>query len=163
MTKTSAPPQPSADEKRDHPRAAVEARTWARNPSQFASDSYDAAHTLGFPSKLTSLSFSGAKLLASSPLGTVGERVELVLPTTSHGENISAIGRVVRIERTERGYATALQFARVSVPDQMRLAQVLSILLSDLEAVEDQNAEDPAVSRSDTQVDASHPPTHYGL
>ncbi|MDH3691524.1 MAG: PilZ domain-containing protein [Gammaproteobacteria bacterium] len=126
-----------ADDKRRYPRANVDAQTWARNPSRFVSESYDEKNSLGSPSKLTSLSFSGAKVMAPSALGTVGERVELILPTTPQGESISVIGKIVRVDRSDQGFGTAVQFARISVPDQVRLARVLSILLGVAESQEE--------------------------
>lgn len=120
-------------ERRGYARAVVDAPTWVRIPSKFATDHYSAAEALGIPSKLKDLSFSGAKIVGSLPLGRVGERLELVLPVLS-GEYISVIGQIVRVGNDDHECATAVRFSRVSVSDQEQLSHVMGILLSKQEA-----------------------------
>lgn len=116
-------------EKRRYARAAVDAPTWVRIPTQFASDHYSAEEALGIPSKLKDLSFSGAKVVGTLPVGRVGETIELVLPVT-RGGYISVMGEIVRVDGNQREAVTAVHFSRISVSDQEQLSEVMGILLS---------------------------------
>lgn len=125
--------RPHPQEKRGYARAIVDAPTWVRIPSKFATDHYSSEDTLGIPSKLKDISFSGAKIVGSLPLGRIGERLELVLPVMS-GEYISVIAEIVRVEGKLDECATAVRFSRVSISDQEQLSNVLGILLANQDA-----------------------------
>lgn len=133
-------------EKRRYARVAVDAPTWVRIPSQFASDHYSAEEALGIPSKLKDLSFSGAKVAGTLPVGRVGETIELVLPVT-RGGYISVMGEIVRVDRNERETATAVHFSRISISDQEQLSEVMGILLSRQNATDSSTAKELALNR----------------
>ncbi|MDH3689796.1 MAG: AAA family ATPase [Gammaproteobacteria bacterium] len=112
-------------EKRTHARASVNAITWVRNLSMSATSG---PRFLQNTFTLADLSLRGARLMGSDPLGSVRDKLELVLPTDS-GKNAYVRGRIVRVEHQEHTHTTAVHFTHASVPDQLSLSKVVSILL----------------------------------
>lgn len=115
------------EEHRQFERVSADFKIWAHNTTRFAGGGVESPDTLGVPCRFSDLSFCGAKILGSVPLGSPADQLEISFPVVGD-RTISLIGTMVRSEQDSGGFYTAVRFTRISVDDQWRLSQVLSEL-----------------------------------
>ncbi len=110
-------------DKRQYERVPAHTPISIRNSSRFtaAMRSSSAGDT---PCSLADLSYGGAKLVGSVPIGQPDDRLELVIPL-SDGNQLSVIGTIVRSDWHDDEYVAGVRFVRISVEDEMKLTDVL--------------------------------------
>ena len=117
-------------EKRQYERVPTEAQISIRNSTQFTAAAMRTASSLDTPCQLADLSYGGAKLVGSTPLGEPQDRLEMVLPLADGGQ-LSIFGTIVRTDGSRDEYSAGVRFVRVSVEDQMKLSDILVSLGDD--------------------------------
>ena len=122
-------PTTSDADKRQYERVPAHAPISIRNSSRFTNAMCSPAPQ-DTPCSLADLSFGGAKLVGSLPLGQPNDRLEIVIPL-SDGTQLSVIGTVVRADWRPDEYSAGVHFVRVSVEDEMKLSDVLVDLRGD--------------------------------
>ncbi|MDH3379922.1 MAG: PilZ domain-containing protein [Gammaproteobacteria bacterium] len=128
MHKLDSPTESIAD-KRQYERVSSDAAISIRNSSRFTT-AMRSSSALDTPCNLADLSFGGAKLVGSAPLGQPDDRLEIVIPL-SDGSQLTLIGTVVRSDWKDDNYAAGVRFVRISVEDEIKLSDVLVSLGDD--------------------------------
>ncbi|MDH3690991.1 MAG: PilZ domain-containing protein [Gammaproteobacteria bacterium] len=119
------------EEHRKFERVPADYEILVRNQTQPIPGAEQSSSAFGAACHLLDLSFNGARIAGPFQLGTVDDRLELMLPLGTKGGNISIIGTVVRSEHDATGYLTAVRFGRIAVADQVKLTEILKKLGED--------------------------------
>ena len=122
MQKVDSPTSSTTD-KRQYERVVAHAPAAIRNSTRFTTAMCSPAPQ-DTPCRLADLSFGGAKLVGSVPLGQPDDRLEVVIPL-SDGSQLSVIGTVVHSDWNDDKYVAGVHFVRISVEDERKLSDVL--------------------------------------
>jgi c-di-GMP-binding flagellar brake protein YcgR len=79
--------------------------------------------------ELKDLSKGGARFLVSTPVGKVGESLEIFLPSLD-GRDIIVTAQVIRHEHTNKGHMFAVRFDEIAPTQQQALLDLIEVLLS---------------------------------
>jgi hypothetical protein len=115
------------DERRDYARLSVdkETQTWVRNTNPFfTSGATDGQSIDGIASRVSDISFSGARIVVPDSCGREGDTIEVRLRRETN-EPLILEGRIVRIEPAPDGHAMGVHFYNVAIRDQQRFAEAL--------------------------------------
>lgn len=115
------------DERRDYARLAVDKETqaWVRNTNPFIPSGVAEGQSIdGIASRVSDISFSGARIVVPSSCGSEGDTIEVRLRRETN-EPLILEGRIVRVESAPDGHAMGVHFYNMAIRDQQRFAEAL--------------------------------------
>lgn len=99
--------------------AGADRRQYPRVPIDRAADVFAGGES--FRVRVLDVSIGGARLLVDEQIGEWGDEVHLRLPNT---DKVIVRGTIVRVQRTDEGYALGLRFAALGSEAQACVAEL---------------------------------------